>query len=1016
MAWAVGAGGSIWQLDDETWTAQPSPTDQDLHALWGPAADSVWAVGAAGTALHFDGSTWTSVPTGVSVLLRDIHGTGEDDVWAVGDDGFILHWDGDRWSTVDAPSREDLWTVWASAPDQVWIGGPTGSLLEWDGGTWRLVQVSTRPLFVIDLAGVSATDLWAVAAERRDCIDYGNEDETSDGASSLILHLGEDGWREVFTLSDDGVSLKAVFALDSDDIWMVGGEGFSFHPVDPWHGAVLRWDGVRWFLEEVHGERLTAIWGISPDQLWSGSVEGVLRRGDQAWTREDGPGRVNAIWGPERPRSGCAAGCDCESLSLPDAPAIEQSPCAAVSCQGGLCDGLARDGSCACGEGFHAEGRVCVADRPCTGVTCSNIGTCVEEAGGTRCECPAGTVDQGGIACAPVPREGNCSADGWCVEQPLPIAEVTALWASGPDDVWAVGPGGDVARRTAAGWQRIDLGTSMSLIDVSGTSSDDVWIAGETAIYHWDGTSLAEVKVDCLVGAYGLQMHLYLEIEAVAPDQVWLVGERDVQNGMEPPMSVCIFDGDRWHALHEYPYIDNPWGECGWPAHCSGLQTSPGGDIWCGGSRWVGDPLVPMPAPTGLEGFLDVLWAADPDDLWGNFSSELHHWADGGWTSTGITGVKVMDGMSADDVWAVGDQVLHWDGKQWSVVDTTPVTVTYAPYSVVAGGPNEAIVSTPLSYLNSHLVHYAGTIRTVESSTLGTGWRAVWAAAADDVWIAGNNFLLDDRAAVAHWNGLTLTAVDVPGLNDVYQLLGFAADDIWAHGNHGSGEPNVNRLAHFDGAWTVTVAADLDFGSPVVERSLSWLSGTAADDVWLYGHERTSTSAEWESVLAHWNGAAWSRIAGPPGGVSAIWPSSNYLWVMHAVDMKYQSILSRWDGSTWQDFGPPIEIPLADMVGFADDDIWVAGYNGLVYHWNGASWQQVDVGSVADFKSIWGTASDDIWLSGGSSIDAHVGGVLLHFDGRKWSRQHLPTDASVDEVFGVNGEVWAVGPYVLHKR
>lgn len=1001
-SWAAGPGGSIWRLVGETWLAQRSPSEDDLFGLWGADAYSVWAVGASGTALHFDGSSWNAVPTGVDVTLRDIHGTGEDDVWAVGDGGVIVHWDGGRWSSVDGPSREDLRTVWASTPNQAWIGGPTGSLLEWDGDTWRVLPISTRPLVVTDLAGLSATDLWAVTAERRDCIDSGSTLEAGlDGASSQVLHRDQDGWREAFALPDDGAQLRGVVALDQDDVWVVGAGA------QDWDAVVLRWDGVRWFAEDVTGAALTAAWGTTPDQLWSGGFDGLFRRGDRAWTREGAVGAVNAIWGPGQSRSGCAE--DCESLALPDPPAIEPSPCAtAAACEGGLCDAVAGDGSCSCPEGFHAEERVCVADRPCTRVTCSGIGTCVEEDGVARCECPPGTVEHGGFACAPLPVDGTCSSDGWCVELPLPMAHVTGLWADAPDDVWAVGPGGDVARRSGDGWQRLDLGTRMSLVDVSGTGPDNVWIAGLSAIYHWDGTSLAEVKVDCTAGAYGEPMSRYRSIEAVASDQVWLVGDRHVQNDdLLVETGLCHFDGRRWHAVRWNPSV-NPWGECGKPFTCEDVWSSPGGDIWCsgyGGALFDGS-LIEMP---GLKNVRD-LWPANADDVWAiDGWGELFHWQGGGWTSTGTTGVEAIDGVSADDVWVAGDHVEHWDGTQWNVVDRGTAPTNGFGAEVTAIGANEAVVAASADGLISRLIHYVGATRTEESLPASMATRVLWGASADDVWVAGDN-------GMAHWNGMTWTPVEVPGLLAFHDLLGFAADDIWALGYDLDSDYGYHpRLARFDGEWTSMAPADLDFGSPVVERSLSWVSGTAADDVWLYGEEMRSEGADWESFIAHWNGASWSRSAAP-SPVQAMWATSNHVWVTYFLPGTSQSMMSRWDGATWQDFGPPIDGGVRDIFGFANDNIWAAGDGGLLLHWDGSTWRSLDSGSDADFQGLWGAGSDDVWLAGGRPGTPLERGVLLHFDGSQWSPQRLPTTASVDHVFGVDGELWATGVYLLHRE
>ena len=52
---AVGAGGRLlhWESTCRRWTAETSPTTQDLNALWiSDAENTVWAVGNAGTLIH----------------------------------------------------------------------------------------------------------------------------------------------------------------------------------------------------------------------------------------------------------------------------------------------------------------------------------------------------------------------------------------------------------------------------------------------------------------------------------------------------------------------------------------------------------------------------------------------------------------------------------------------------------------------------------------------------------------------------------------------------------------------------------------------------------------------------------------------------------------------------------------------------------------------------------------------------------------------------------------------------
>ena len=81
---AVGLGGAIFRRSpvDLTWVSEPSPTTQDLYALFGTAPDRVFAVGANGTVLRYDGESWRPSPSGTSQDLFAIDGT-PDGRWTV---------------------------------------------------------------------------------------------------------------------------------------------------------------------------------------------------------------------------------------------------------------------------------------------------------------------------------------------------------------------------------------------------------------------------------------------------------------------------------------------------------------------------------------------------------------------------------------------------------------------------------------------------------------------------------------------------------------------------------------------------------------------------------------------------------------------------------------------------------------------------------------------------------------------------------------------------------------------
>lgn len=99
------------------------------------------------------------------------------------------------------------------------------------------------------------------------------------------------------------------------------------------------------------------------------------------------------------------------------------------------------------------------------------------------------------------------------------------LWAAAPDDLWAVGAGGEVRRHRATGrvWDVVpEVPVSTTLRSVWARSSTDVWAVGDGAtIVHFDGASWTRVPV----AALGDRRPALFDVWGADAEHVWAVGE-----------------------------------------------------------------------------------------------------------------------------------------------------------------------------------------------------------------------------------------------------------------------------------------------------------------------------------------------------------------------------------------------------------------------------------------------------------------------------------------------------------
>ena len=176
----------------------------------------------------------------------------------------------------------------------------------------------------------------------------------------------------------------------------------------------------------------------------------------------------------------------------------------------------------------------------------------------------------------------------------------------------------------------------------------------------------------------------------------------------------------------------------------------------------------------------------------------------------GLTGfISDATATARNDVWAAsqyGHYVLRWDGQRWSV---------------------------------------AGQWRQGEITGLA-------AISPDDVWIFGTTVLGSRVMGTWHFDGTSWQLVPGPA-RAIYRASAISGGDIWAISASATGD----SLLRYNGRrWRTTETGRALAG--VLPRDILAMSN---DDVWVVG-DRVSRDGTPHLVLAHWNGVAWSRLAG----------------------------------------------------------------------------------------------------------------------------------------------------------
>ncbi|KAB2339184.1 beta propeller repeat protein [Actinomadura rudentiformis] len=261
----------------------------------------------------------------------------------------------------------------------------------------------------------------------------------------------------------------------------------------------------------------------------------------------------------------------------------------------------------------------------------------------------------GPSAFAAEPRELRGAATPWL----WPRSGLEAVSATGPDDVWAAG---------YQGYQGIDW-------SVPGWGAGTIHVLPpKGAVVRWNGWSWKTYDLPGFGGDGVVR-----EINAVAPDNVWVTGTLHPHDSSKLAPYVARWDGVTWHQVHK------PESGC-WPkkpaADSSGAWFACGGGLY----RWENGQWSKQEvgAPNGCCMAVERISVVSDTSAWAASTWGILHWDGQRWTNVlkeeQTHWIDVL-AVSDTDVWVKGrysggsayTQVSRrWDGQTWRDVPHTP--------------------------------------------------------------------------------------------------------------------------------------------------------------------------------------------------------------------------------------------------------------------------------------------------------------------------------------------------------
>jgi hypothetical protein len=631
---------------------------------------------------------------------------------------------------------------------------------------------------------------------------------------------------------------------------------------------------------------------------------------------------------------------------------------------------------------------------------------------------------------------------------PTPSATGTAnnlncCFLSNSNNGFAAGDSGTVLQMTAGVWGAASFPAApmINWHGMIGFAANNVWIVGDTnTVAHWDGTNFTVVTSP--VGAGNL-----MTIWGDSSSDLWV--------------------GDDGGNL--YHWNGAAWGSAVTTDNANAIRGSDGANpnvVYFVGDagklvEFTGGPTNPLPLQnSGTSQNLFGVWVgADNQDLWvvGANGTVLRR------INAQLTPLTIPTGPSlfavwcntVNDAWAVGAQgrVMHWDGTSWSDFAPIPLLDTTVQCFWSLDGSEIWLVGSDglIARRNTLLGDFWFDISFDTTET----FYGVSGSSFSDIWAVGSNGI------IVHWDGAEWLAVPSETTNTLYSVVAVSptlaycvgsggiilkwdggtwkpqhsptthdlfgvtiATDPIAVGAHGTivrsvggvidwtldASPVINDLHSVAQQLGNTAVAVGNIGTVLEFDGVSWnviVSGTSQNlyNVTTYGTRITAVGAA--GTIIHFNGAVWAtQASGVTYDMYAVWANSDLDGLAGGQDTP---ILS-WNGAAWvtDPFDTGLQnIPTLNAIfALAIDDMWVVGNRGTVLHWDGIKFTKQFLPTNAVLNDIWASGDNDIWAVG----EIFTEGQVWHFDGISWTLSFTVPTGFVESVWGTGiNQIWIGG-------